>query len=128
MFRLDEQHRPSWAAGVVRTLAQEDLAAAQAWAFEFPDGAVRDAALREVIGGQAQGGAVDRQLFDFISDEGMRGDAASLAARRLACKGQTALALELVTAYVTDPRLLESEHQRIGGDPDRLLLLCRLAQ
>jgi hypothetical protein len=44
--RLDEPRQVSWSAGVARTLAQKDLAAARAWAFEFPSGPVRDAGLR----------------------------------------------------------------------------------
>lgn len=116
--RLEEQHRASWAAGVVRTLARTDLAAAEAWAFEFPSGTVRDAGLSEVIRGQAQGGTVDRQLFDLISNDTARGAAASGAARRFACDGQTALALELATTYITDRRLLESTRRSIVGDPN----------
>jgi hypothetical protein len=118
VFRLDDQHRAAFTSGVARTLARSDLAAAETWARSFPSGPLRDAGLREVIGGQAQGGTIDRQLFDLISDDGARSDAANLAARRFACDGRTALALELASAYITDRRLLESTKRLIEGDPN----------
>lgn len=118
LIRLDEPQQASWSAGVARTLAQNDLAAARAWTFEFPSGPLRDAGLREVIHGEAQGGTVDRQLFGMFSSDAARSDAASLAARRFGCDGQTALGLELATAYITDLRLLETTQRQLEGDPD----------
>lgn len=116
VYRLDEAQRTSWAAGVGRTLAEYDLAAARSWAYEFPTGPLRDAGLREVISGEAEGGTVDRQLFDQFSDERARGEAASSAARRFACDGRTELALETARAYITDEQLLDSTVRQIEGN------------
>jgi hypothetical protein len=118
MIRLDQPQQASWSAGVARTLARNDLAAARAWAFEFPSGPVRDAALREVIHGEAQGGTVDRQLFDMFASDAARSDAASLAARRFGCDGRTALGLELASTYITDVRLLGTTQRQLEGDPN----------
>lgn len=115
IFSLDEEHRTSWAAGVGRTLAQSDLAAARAWAFEFPGGALRDSGLNEVVRAEAQGGSVDRQLFEQFSNDRARGDAAYVAARRLACDGHTALASEISTAYITERLQLEEIERHIDG-------------
>ncbi len=115
IFVLDEQHQTSWAAGVGRTLAQDDLAAARAWAFEFPGGALRDAGLNEVVRAEVQGGSVDRQLFEQFSSDRARGEAAGLAARLLSCEGNTALAREISTAYITERRLLEEVERQIAG-------------
>jgi hypothetical protein len=113
IFRLDAEQRTAWAAGVGRTLAETDLAAARSWAYEFPSGPMRDAGIHEVIRGEAHGGTIDRQLFDGFSSDSARSEAASSAARRFACDGRAALAREIATAYITDQRLLEETERGI---------------
>lgn len=112
LFRLPENYRAPWVSGVGRTLAENDLAAARTWAFEFPRGPLRDAALHEYVRRDAHGGGVDVELFDQFSNDSAREQAASQVAFGLACDGQTARAIEIASTQIADADMRgQSERQ-----------------
>jgi hypothetical protein len=115
LFRLPEDDRAHLVTGVGRTLAESDLAAARDWAYEFPRGPLRDAALHEYLSNEAYGGSVDVQVFGQFSSDTARGQAASEVAFRLACDGHTALATEIASTQIADPNLLALTGSRMEG-------------
>jgi hypothetical protein len=128
LFRLPEDERAPWVAGVGRTLAESDLAAARDWAYEFPRGALRDAALYEYMSSEAHGGSVEIQEFGQFSSDAARGQAAGEVAFRLACDGHTALATEIASTQIADPDLRALTERRMegtaGGSPN--IRACRM--
>jgi hypothetical protein len=116
LFQLPEADRASWVTGVGQALAENDLAAARAWAYEFPRGPLRDAALHEYVSSTAHGGSVDVQDFGQFSSDAARGRAASDVAFRLACGGHTALATEIASTQIADSDLLALSERRMEHD------------
>lgn len=121
----NEQARLAAAGMAASAWAQRDAAAAERWARGLSTEAERDLALVGVFAAAAAAGPVPTRILDALSSDEMRQRAIMNSIQTIAVTDANA-ARQLLTTYVTDPRMRQQAEQIIErGSGTSLPLLLR---